>query len=53
MELVKMNLFKKFNQEMPIGLCSLGLKKENKKENFIKEIKEYPNFFSFVKSLPV
>ena len=53
MELVKMNFLKKFRNEMPIGLCSLGLKKiknENKKN---KEIKGYPNFFTFVTNTPL
>lgn len=53
MELVKMNFFKKFNDEMPIGLCSLGLKNLKKESKKNKEIKVSPNFFTFVKNMPL
>jgi len=53
MELVKMNFFKKFQDDMPIGLCSLGLKKEKKCIEKFKKIKFYPNFFNISKSILV
>lgn len=53
MELVKMNFLKKFQSEMPIGLCSLGLKKKKNDDNKNKEIKGYPNFFTFVTNIPL
>jgi len=48
-----MNLFKKFRNDMPIGLCSLGLKKNKKANEKFKKIQFYPNFFSLAKSVPV
>lgn len=51
MDFAKMNLFKKFREEIPVGLCSLGLKKTLKKQN--KKYIGYPKFFRFDKVSPV
>lgn len=48
-----MNLFKKFHDNMPIGLCSLGLKKNKKCTKKSEKINFYPNFFTLSKTIPV
>ena len=48
-----MNLFKKFQSDMPVGLCSLGLKRKKKETEKFRKIQFYPNFFSLSKSVPV
>lgn len=56
MDFTKLNLFKKFNDSMPIGLSSLGLKRKNKKSCINKQKKNkgiYPCFFKIDRVFPV
>jgi len=55
MEFPKLNLFKKLNDTMPIGLAALGLQKSNLKKSAKKRKKTgvYPSFFKFDKITPV
>lgn len=52
MELAKTDLFKKFQNEIPIGLSALGLKKKKTNGSKLK-MKGYPNFFHINKVSPV
>ncbi len=54
MDFVKSNLFKKLQDEMPIGLTSLGLKRQKVKQpkkNILKDL-TYPNFFALGRVMP-
>ncbi|MGN0015454.1 MAG: hypothetical protein ACI37T_08565 [Candidatus Gastranaerophilaceae bacterium] len=51
MDFAKSNLFKIFKNESPIGLCSLGLKRNRKKLKNQKSA--YPKFFGLDKVTPI
>lgn len=51
MDFAKSNLFKMFKNETPIGLCSLGLKRNTKKLKKKKSV--YPRFFGLDRVTPI
>lgn len=54
MDFAKSKLFKKFQNEQPIGLCSLGLKRNKKKSNNQPAKKSiYPRFFGLDRVTPI
>lgn len=55
MDFAKTNLFKKFQDEIPIGLCALGLKrvKQKSKKKSAKKASVYPKFFAIDRISPV
>ncbi len=59
MDFVKVNLLKCFQDEIPVGLCALGLKKSLKKKSKqnIKTVYDknqiYPKFFSVDRIKPI
>lgn len=55
MDFAKTNLFKKFQDEIPVGLCALGLKrvKQKSKKKSAKKASVYPKFFAIDRISPV